>query len=517
MTEIVKQSMADIWASAGDIVAPDSVKINNGWDVEVVPRQYWNWMQNRTDSNLAYLFQHGIPAWDSSVEYIVNNAYVQLNGVVYQAILTGTNKNPTTQPTYWKVAFATSTAALEALKSVTPASNAMPYFTGTSAASTTTLSAFARTILDDADASAVRTTISAQQSNTTLDVISGLTPATNKLPYFTGALAGATTDLTAFARTILDDADAPAVRATISVYSIAQIDSQSAAYQPVDATLTALAGVTTAANQLVYATGSDAFATASLTAFARTILDDSDAATVRTTLGLGTAATTSASAYQPVDATLTALAGVTTASDQLVYATGSDAFTTTSLTAFARSILDDTSASAVRTTLGLANSATTTASTAATASTIVQRDASGNIAASDIAAVNLSASGTIGAEQGLYTYGVVVAGAYTSQKHVQEAVQAAGSSTVNISLGSYITYTATGANTWTFNAPDLASGFATSWTLELTNGGLGAQTFTGVKWADGIAPILTSAGVDIIVFTKVGTTVRGYLSAGDSK
>lgn len=64
--------------------------------------------------------------------------------------------------------------------------------------------------------------------------------------------------------------------------------------QPLDATLTALAGLTTVADRLIYATGADAFALATFTAFGRSLVDDADAAAGRTTLGLGSLATQAA-------------------------------------------------------------------------------------------------------------------------------------------------------------------------------------------------------------------------------
>jgi hypothetical protein len=57
--------------------------------------------------------------------------------------------------------------------------------------------------------------------------------------------------------------------------------------QAYDAGLQSISGLTTSADKMIYTTASDTYAVTDLTSFARTILDDADAATARTTLGGG--------------------------------------------------------------------------------------------------------------------------------------------------------------------------------------------------------------------------------------
>lgn len=56
--------------------------------------------------------------------------------------------------------------------------------------------------------------------------------------------------------------------------------------QPIDADLTAIAALTSAADKVLYATGAGTWALSTLTSFIRTVLDDADAATARATLGV---------------------------------------------------------------------------------------------------------------------------------------------------------------------------------------------------------------------------------------
>lgn len=162
---------------------------------------------------------------------------------------------------------------------------------------------------------------------------------------------------------------------------IAAAIARAANVQPVDATLTALAALTIAANSLTIGTGADAFSQTTfaantfparastgnlvaktITDFGLSIVDDPDQATALATIGA-----------QPLDGTLTAVAGLTITANSVMLGTGADAFSVIALAAnkflarssagnaaakdisdFGLSLIDDADATAALLTLGAA-------------------------------------------------------------------------------------------------------------------------------------------------------------------
>ena len=270
-------------------------------------------------------------------------------------------------------------AGLQSISGLTTSADQMIYTTALDTYATTGLTAAGRAILDDADASAQRTTLGVaigtdvQAYDAALQSISGLTTSANQMIYTTALDTYATTGLTAAGRAILDDADASAQRTTLGL----AIGTNVQAY---DAELTAIAGLAVTNGNFIVGNGTtwvaesgatartslglgtmatQAASSVTITGGSITGITDlavadggtgaSDAGTARTNLGL--AIGTNVQAY---DAGLQSISALTTSADQMIYTTALDTYATTGLTAAGRAILDDADASAQRTTLGLA-------------------------------------------------------------------------------------------------------------------------------------------------------------------
>lgn len=191
------------------------------------------------------------------------------------------------------------------------------------------------------------------------------------------------------------------------------------------------------------------------------------------------------------------------------------------------------------------------ASSANTASYVVQRDASGNFSAGTITAnltgtastaTNLAggSGGTIPyqsaanttaflsngtANQILQANGGTSAPTWVSTltgvtiTGTKEAKVAVSASAIDLATGNYFTKTISGTTTFTVsNIP--ASGTGISFILDLTNGGSATiNWWSGMKWAGGSAPTLTSAGRDALGFFTHdgGTTWSGLVLGKDIK
>ena len=183
-------------------------------------------------------------------------------------------------------------AILDDVAALTQAANKGIFFDTANSAATFDLTAAGRALLDDADAAAQRTTLglaigtNVQAFDAELAAIAGLTSAANKLPFFTGSGTADLADLTAFARTLLDDANASAARTTLGLAIGSDV-------QAFNSQLAAFAALSNSDGNFVVGNGS-------------TFVVESGA-TARTSLGLGSMATQAANSVAITGGTISGI------------------------------------------------------------------------------------------------------------------------------------------------------------------------------------------------------------------
>ncbi len=243
-------------------------------------------------------------------------------------------------------------ATLTALAGATTGADVLSYWSAADTLSSTTLSSFARTFLDDADAATVRATIGVGTG--TGDMLLGTAQTVtaaktfndstflmrNAANTFNGSFTNANT-----ADRIYTLKDAAGTLAFTS-----DITGTNSGTNTGDQTITLTGGVT--------GTGTGSFAAtvitnANLTGPVTSVGNATAIADAALSIGKTSGLQTALDGKQSLDATLTALAGATTGADVLSYWSAADTLSSTTLSSFARTFLDDADAATVRATIGV--------------------------------------------------------------------------------------------------------------------------------------------------------------------
>lgn len=222
-------------------------------------------------------------------------------------------------------------AELAALAGLTSAADKLPYFTGSGTAGLADFTSFGRSLVDDADATTARATLgltigtNVQAYDAELAALAGLTSAADRLPYFTGSGTASLATFTTAGRALVDDADASAQRTTLGLVigtdvlapsgngsaltgitesQVTNLVTDLAAKQPLDSDLTTIAGLTATTDNFMIGASS---AWASRTP-----------AQARTSLGLVIGTN-----VQAWDADLDSIAGLTATTDNFIVSVAS--------------------------------------------------------------------------------------------------------------------------------------------------------------------------------------------------
>jgi hypothetical protein len=258
--------------------------------------------------------------------------------------------------------------------------------------------------------------------------------------------------------------------------------------QAYDAGLQSISGLTTSANQMIYTTASNTYATASLTAAGRAILDDADASAQRSTLGLGTIATQGSASVSITGGSITGITDLAIADGGTGASTAADA----------------------RTSLGaqatITGAATTITSSNLSSSRVLTSDVSGKVAASSVTSTELgylsgvtsaiqtqiSGKQPLDAELTALAALAVTDGNFIVGNGTTWTVENGATARTSLGLGTLATQNA--------NAVSITGGSITGITdLAITEGGTGASNATDARSNLGLGSMATQSSVSVTI------------------
>ena len=177
-------------------------------------------------------------------------------------------------------------AGLLSIAGLTTAADKITYTTASDTYAVTDFTATARSLLDDTSVGAMRTTLgvdAAGTDNSTNVTLAGsynyLTIASQEVTLGAIDMATDITGVTPVANGGTGSSTAGGARTNLGLVIGTNVQAE-------DAGLTSIAGLTTAADKMIYTNGSDSYVVTDLTSAGRALLDDADASAQRTTLGL---------------------------------------------------------------------------------------------------------------------------------------------------------------------------------------------------------------------------------------